>query len=157
MRALLLLPVLLAACGGKDEAPPPPPAPSPAKGEPPRVVVDRILICFEGNSQGLESYRPREEARKLAYSLLERIRGGADFELLKQEYSDDPAKTTGLPYIVCNYGVRHVLRRDRIPEIPRGVMFGQLPFSLAPGDVGILDYEPPKIAPAGWDIVKRIR
>jgi hypothetical protein len=153
-RAILVL-SLAVAC---ERAPAPPPAPAKPKetAEPARVVVDRILIAFEGNAQGLESHRPREEARALAYSLLQRIRGGADFAVLKAEFSDDPAKRTGLPYVICNYRVQHRLRKDGIPEIPRGALFGDLPFTLAPGDVAVLDYEP-GIAHAGWEIVKRLR
>ena len=152
MRPALVSLLLLAACA--EPAPPAPPKKEPVAKPPRRVLVDRILLAFEGNAQGIESYRPKERARELAYSLLERIRGGADFNLLKAEYSDDPAKP--LPYVLCDYGVALRRREDGLAEIPRGAMFGQLPFTLEPGGVAVLDYDP-KVAPAGWDVVKRLR
>ncbi|MHC4931626.1 MAG: peptidylprolyl isomerase [Planctomycetota bacterium] len=163
-----LLLVFCAGCSKDDERTPtdraaPNERPQPPRVEgTPKVMVEWIEICFEGVEYRPHIVRPREEARKLAYRLLDRARSGVDFQLLKREFSDDRSKRTGEangPYILCNRGVPHRLRRDGIPELPydkTSINLRNLAFTLEVNEVGISDYDPKK-APWGWHVVKRIK
>ncbi len=168
--ALLLL---LGACAGEEEAPssrlaPERPREAPKArqevpaGQAARILVERIAISFSGNVRGLKSLRPREEAERLAKSLLERIRGGADFTRLRDEFSDDRvagAEAGNGPYIFCNFGVEHRLRPDGVAELPRKDLYtrvGDVAFALKVGEVGLAEYDE-KLCPHGWDILRRIK
>lgn len=108
----LVLAVALLACGGS--APPPAtsgaaqsgaPAASPAaeqcfatanvprtplSGEPARVSVKHILVKFKGAKNAApEIARSREEACLRAVEVRDKLRGGADFDALVKEYSDE--------------------------------------------------------------------
>ncbi|MHC4339374.1 MAG: peptidylprolyl isomerase [Planctomycetota bacterium] len=128
----------------------------------PKVMVQWIEISFRGVMYRPEASRSKEAALQLAHSLFDRARSGADFEQLKQEHSDDRSKRTGKangPYILCNEGVQHHLRRDGIPELPWDNMsesLRSLAFELVEGEIGLCEYDPKK-APWGWHVVKRIK
>ena len=158
IRRLALL-LLLAAChdepsrGGQKQAPPKAPA---TKG-PDRVTYDHILIAFKGSYQRIESFRSQEEARRLAYSILDRLRSGADFEVLKQEYSDDRDPNSGValgPYVALNDGAK----RKRIDELRRHTyhpLMAHVIFNLKVHEVKMADWHA-KDCPLGWHIVKRL-
>jgi parvulin-like peptidyl-prolyl isomerase len=155
----LALFLLLAAChdepsrGGRKQAPPKAP---PTKG-PDRITYDHILIAFKGSYRRIESFRSQEEARLLAYSILDRVRSGADFELLKQEYSDDReahSDTALGPYGAVEDGVTRKIR-----EIPRSnfhPLLGHVIFRLKVHEVKMADWHA-KDCPDGWHIVKRLK
>jgi parvulin-like peptidyl-prolyl isomerase len=164
MRRLALC-LLLFACGEGPlpadkklepiEFDPLPPAPG-------RITYDHILIAFR-DDDGKRSYpraktfRSKEEARKLAYSLLDRIRSGADFVSLKSRYSDDrdPKSGTALgPYVAVDDGVR----REELEDIPRRnfhPLLAHVIFSLKVDEVKMADWHA-KDCPDGWHIVKRL-
>jgi foldase protein PrsA len=128
----------------------PPAAPAAPAGEPERITVQHILIAFTG-SPASKKPRTQEEARKLAYELLERARKGEDFDALVKEHSEDRYPGT---YSMVNNGVQ-----PGPGEFARGRMvaaFGDTGFPLKVGEVGIADFDPKK-SPYGWHIVKRLK
>jgi len=118
--------------------------------EPDRIRVQHILIGFQGSVRGKNITRTQEEAKKLAYELLERARKGEDFGAMVKEYTDDAFP--GI-YGMVNDGVTPsqgwYSRRQMVAA------FGDTGFPLAVGEIGIADYDQRK-SPYGWHIVKRI-
>ncbi len=174
MRApLLAMALSLCACEGERgvpsasapvESPPRQPEPESRvpRGQAPRILVQRIAISFAGNVRGLKTLRPRDEAEKLAKSLLDRVRGGADFIRLRDEYSDDRVEgsaTANGPYIFCNFGVEHRLRPDGVSELPRENLYrsvADVAFGLKPGEIGLAEYDA-ELCPHGWDVLLRLK
>ena len=154
-----LLLALLFACGDQPGAGDPGKMP-PEKAEdgpPKRVTYDHILIAFSGSYAKAKTFRSREDARRLAYSLLDRIRSGGDFEALKKEYTDDRDARTGAalgPYVTVNHGVK----RKELDEIPREnfhPVLGFLIFRLKVNEVAMADWHA-EDCPDGWHILKRL-
>ncbi len=156
-RVALVLLLVLGAC--RDEPVPeadPTPPPGPPRATPVRIRYDHILIAFKGSYARAATLRSREQARELAHKLYDRILSGADFEVLKREYSDDREPTTGTalgPYVAVEDGVKRKVR-----EIPRGnfhPLLGFVIFSLEVDEVKMADWHP-RDCPDGWHIVKRL-
>jgi parvulin-like peptidyl-prolyl isomerase len=121
-----------------------------ANNEPEHIEVQHILIGFRGSVPGARITRSQEEARTLAYDLLEQARNGANFDELVKKYTDDspPGK-----YKMSNLGVT-----KRQGEYARNEMvaaFGDVGFPLQVGEFGVADYDPRK-SPYGWHIIKRV-
>jgi PPIC-type PPIASE domain len=119
---------------------------------PERLTVQHILISFAGRLPGKAITRTQEEARALAYELLERARRGEDFDGLVRQFTDDQAPGV---YSMCNRGLRPVAQG----EYPRDGMvpaFGDVAFRLSPGNIDIADYDPTK-SPFGYHIIKRLK
>src|SRR3954466_10976094 len=57
--------------------------------EPDHIQVQHILIGFTGSVQGKRITRSKEEAKTLAYQLLDQARAGADFDALVRQHTDD--------------------------------------------------------------------
>jgi len=117
--------------------------------EPRHVQVQHILIAFSGS--GTRATRPMEEAKKLAYEVLERARKGEDFDALVKQYTDDSP-----PGI---YGMSGLGVEAAHGEYPRDKMvpaFGNVGFAISPGNIGMADYDPQK-SPFGWHIIKRLK
>ena len=158
----LLLAAALAACGDQTgendsvlDA-----TPQSKKGgvEPERIAVDHILIGVQSRDFPNGKYSA-DEARKVAYGLLDQLKAGADWDALRRQHSEDrpgPGQPPGGPYAMTNNGV--VPRRG---EYPRGRMvaaFGDVGFGLEVGEIGIADYDPrPKQSPFGYHIIKRVK
>jgi len=118
---------------------------------PQRVQVQHILIGFTGSVPGKVISRSKEEARKLAYELLERARKGEDFNELVAKYTDD--SPPGI-YGMCEKGLP-----PAAGEYPRDGMvaaFGNVGFNISPGNIGIADFDP-TTSPFGWHIIKRLK
>lgn len=119
------------------------------EGEPDRIRVAHVLVAFRGAARS-SATRTREEAEALAGEILARARAGEDFTALMKAHSDDPG---GGVYGLLNAGVN--------PEpgfYPRGQMvpaFGNVGFSLRPGEVGIAPHDT-QTSPFGWHVIKRI-
>ena len=159
MRRAWVLFVFLAGCG--EGKPPQPPEKQPEKPSasklPDRVVYDQILVVFKGSYARTESERTPEQARALAYNLLDRVRAGVDFDALKREFSDDRNPETGTalgPY----KSVKSNLRREG-DEMPMGNLhkgLAEVVYGLEVGGVGIVDFDPARF-PIGWMLVKRLK
>lgn len=161
MRRLCVLLALAAACGdGEPAAPALPPAKQPTaavSGLPDRVKYDQILIAFKGSYEKTESVRTREEARALAYSILDRVRTGVDFDALKDEFSDDrnPQYGTALgPYDTAKDGLPREGMEIPMSHLHKGL--AEVVYRLRVGEVGIVDFDENRF-PIGWLVVKRLQ
>ncbi|TDI14197.1 MAG: hypothetical protein E2P04_01165 [Acidobacteria bacterium] len=119
--------------------------------EPDHIKVQHILIAFRGTLRGNKDVtRSMEEAKELAYQVLERAQQGEDFDALVKEYTNDQAP--GI-YAMANNGVTSAQG-----EYARGTMvgaFGNVGFVLEVGEIGIADFST-ATSPFGWHIIKRI-
>jgi hypothetical protein len=120
--------------------------------EPDRITVQHILIGFTGSVPGKTINRTKEEARTLAYSLLERARGGEAYDALVREFTDDSWPGT---YGMANRGVTPASANEyaRDGMVPA---FGNVGFKLAVDEFGVADYDP-TTSPYGWHIIKRVK
>jgi len=158
---LILLAATLVACGG--EAPltstpiPPTPARSGSSGSIDHIQVQHILIGFndavgfQGNPPPKAAARTQDQAKTLAYDLLNQAKSGADFDKLVADNTDD--SPPGI-YGMSNTGVDPAQG-----EYPREGMvpaFGNVGFALKVGEIGIADYDP-GTSPYGYHIIKRIK
>lgn len=160
----LLTLALITACSTAPSPPPdatpqaaaetsaaPAPTPAPARApEPEHIKLQHILISFAGKVPGKDITRSEAEASALATQLLERARKGEDFDALVKQYTDD--RHPGI-YGLSNRGVAAAQG-----EYPRDRMvpaFGDVGFTLQPGDTGMAPYDPAK-SPYGWHIVRRL-
>lgn len=126
------------------------PAP-PATPEPEHVTVQHVLIGFSGSVPGRNITRSREEARKLAYEILERARKGESFGELVKKYTNDAPP--GI-YSIANFGVepgKGEWRREGMVAA-----FGNIGFKLKVGEIGIADYDP-QTSYYGWHVIKRLK
>ena len=122
-----------------------------AATEPEHIQVQHILIGFQGSVPGKSIRRSKDDAKTLAYQLLEQAQSGADFDALVRKHTDD--SPPGI-YGMSNRGVspaKGEYGRDQM--VPA---FGNAGFPLAVGAVGIADYDP-RTSPYGWHIVKRLK
>lgn len=167
---LTLMLFVVAACG--DAAPtataiPPPPPPTATTapvsngtiggqanttGGPAHITVQHILIGFQGSLGPSKTIaRTKDEAKTLAYDVLAQAKGGADFDQLVQKYTDDQAP--GI-YKMSNTGVAP-LAADEYSREKMVPAFGNVGFTLQPGEISIADYDP-TTSPYGWHIIKRL-
>ena len=117
--------------------------------EPQHVQVQHILIAFAGSVP--RATRPMEEAKKLAYEVLEKARNGEDFDALVKQYTDDsPPGIYGMAGIGVAAGAGEYARDGMVPA------FGNVGFAISPGNIGIADYDP-QTSPFGWHIIKRLK
>jgi hypothetical protein len=131
-------------------ATPAPPAPSSAAPAAEHIKVQHILIAFAGKVPGRNVTRTQDEARALALQILDRAKKGEDFDSLVRTYTDDRAP--GI-YGLANSGFQPAegeFSRERM--VPA---FGNVGFSLAPGEIGMAEYDP-RTSPYGWHIIKRL-
>jgi parvulin-like peptidyl-prolyl isomerase len=151
----------LAACGKEEPksasgATPEPKVARPEKiasGEPAVVQVKHVLIAFRGAERS-ESTRSREEAERLAYEVLGRVRKEEDFDLLIKSLSDDLGSRDGKPYTLTNTGIEPLEG-----EFARATMakeFGDVSFRINVGEIGFAAYDPATSA-FGYHIIKRVK
>jgi parvulin-like peptidyl-prolyl isomerase len=126
----------------KADRPGAPPAAIPGERQPTAAATDRVsvahvLVGYQG-AQRSEARRSKEEARKLAETVLAKARQGASFAALAQEYSEDAAsKSRG--------GTLGSFSRDTMVK-----PFADAAFALAPGALsGVVE------TPFGFHILKR--
>ena len=125
-------------------------APAVKAPEADHIKVQHCLIAFKGSLPKPTVTRTKDEAKKLAYEILEKARKGEDFDALVKEYTDDAH-----PGI---YGMSNLGKPPKPDYYPRDKMvpaFGDTGFPLQVGEYGISDFDPKK-SPYGWHIVKRI-
>ena len=122
-----------------------------ANNEPEHITVQHLLIGFRGSIPGQPVTRSQEEARSLAYDLLQQAQAGGNFDELIRKYTDD--SPPGI-YKMSNLGVTPA-SRDEYPRNQMVGAFGNVGFVLNAGDFGIADYDP-RTSPYGWHIIKRV-
>ena len=163
--ALVLAAVLAAGCQKKEaavetgaEGQPTDTTAAPAAAAPAalaagHIEVQHVLVGFQGSVPGKNITRSQDEAKKLAYEILERAKQGEDFAALVQKYTDD--QSPGI-YRLADNGVAP---EAGVEEYPRGGMvkgFSDAAFALAIGGVGIADFDRQN-SPYGWHVIKRLR
>jgi cyclophilin family peptidyl-prolyl cis-trans isomerase len=126
--------------------------------EPEHISVQHILIGFKDavGFAGREvpekaKTRTQEQAKVLAYDLLSRAKGGADFDQLVTEFTDD--SPPGI-YGMANTGVTPV--GDEAQRQGMVAAFGDVGFALQVGEIGIADYDV-QSSPFGFHIIKRVK
>jgi parvulin-like peptidyl-prolyl cis-trans isomerase-like protein len=124
---------------------------APAK-EPDHIRVQHILIGFTGSVRGKNITRTPEEARTLAYSLLDSAKAGTSFDDLVVRHTDD--SPPGI-YGMSNLGVVSAGPPKEYPREGMVPAFGNVGFKLAVGEIGIADYDP-KTSPFGYHVIKRV-
>jgi len=135
-------------------------AAAPAAGpQPDHVVIQHILIGFEGSVPGKNITRTKEAARALAAEVYARAQKGEDFDALVKQYTDDSAPgiyalaNTDVPIAPLKPGTK-----ARGHEYPRGGMvksFGDVGFSLKVGEIGMAEYDHAN-SKFGWHIIRRL-
>lgn len=127
-----------------------PAAAAPAAPAADHIKLQHILIAFAGKVPGKNVTRTEAEARQLAEEILARAKKGEDFDALVRTYTDDAHP--GI-YGLSNSGVAPAageFSRDRM--VPA---FGEVGFSLAPGEIGLAVFDATK-SPYGWHVIKRL-
>jgi len=119
--------------------------------EPQHVQVQHILIGFAGSVPGKPITRSKDEAKVLAYQVLERARKGENFDDLVRQYTDDsPPGIYGMSAVgIAPLPGEHA-RDGMVPA------FGNVGFAISPGNIGIADFDP-AASPFGWHIIKRLK
>jgi PPIC-type PPIASE domain len=175
MALLALGAMTLAGCGEAATPTAPPPTATTAAtnanpatggnvntaGQPEHITVQHILIGFKdaagfgGNAPPAAQARTQEQAKALAYEILEKAKKGEDFDQLVVQYTDD--SPPGI-YSMANIGVQpnsaaqEAGRQDMVPA------FGDVGFTLQVGEIGIADYDGVNFtSPYGWHIIKRVK
>jgi len=118
---------------------------------PQHVQVQHILIGFTGSVPGKAISRSKEDAKKLAYEILERARKGEDFNELVGKYTDDSP-----PGIYGMSGTGVAPAQGEYARDSMVAAFGNVGFTISPGNIGIADYDP-VASPFGWHIIKRLK
>ncbi|HSQ59006.1 MAG TPA: peptidylprolyl isomerase [Acidobacteriota bacterium] len=117
--------------------------------EPQHVQVQHILIAFAGS--GTRATRSKDEAKKLAYEILERARKGEDFDALVRQHTDDsPPGIYGMSGIGVPPAPGEYARNGMVPA------FGNVGFAISPGNIGMADWDA-QASPYGWHIIKRLK
>lgn len=120
--------------------------------EPDHIRVQHILIGFTGSVPGKNITRTVEEARVLAYSLLDSAKAGVSYDDLVVRHTDDS------PPGIYGMSNRGAVSAGPPKEYPRDNMvpaFGNVGFKLAVGEIGVADYDA-KTSPYGFHVIKRV-
>jgi len=124
---------------------------SSAMPTPAHITVQHILIGFSGSVPGKNITRTRDQAKTLAYEILERAKKGEDFDGLVAQYTDDSPpgiykmSGNGVPPMPGEYA-----RDSMVPA------FGNVGFKLQVGEIGIADYDQ-STSPYGYHVIKRVQ
>ncbi len=122
-----------------------------AADEPSHVVVQHVLVSFDGASvPGVT--RSKADAERLAQRVVAEARAGRDFAELIRYYTDDRGGDGS--YSMANWGVATASGEVERKQMVRG--FGNLAFALAVGEIGVVEYDS-NSSPFGWHVVKRTR
>lgn len=155
--ALLLLPLVLLVSGcaskggakaqSKEEV-----TVSTTAKEPDHIRVQHILIGFKGSVPGKSITRTVEEAKTLAYSLVDSAKAGVNYDDLVARHTDDS------PPGIYGLSNRGVVSAGPPREYPRDQMvpaFGDVGFKLQVGEIGVADYDA-RTSPYGYHVIKRV-
>ncbi|MGA7733767.1 MAG: peptidylprolyl isomerase [Chloroflexia bacterium] len=130
-------------------------------GQPEHITVQHILIGFKdavgfrGNAPPAAQARTQEQAKALAYEILEKAKKGEDFDQLVVQYTDD--SPPGI-YSMANIGVQPDSAAQEAGRQDMVAAFGDVGFTLQVGEIGIADYDDVNFtSPYGWHIIKRVK
>jgi peptidyl-prolyl cis-trans isomerase NIMA-interacting 1 len=126
-----------------QSAPPPLPAsassPSPAASAPDTIIAQHVLVIYKGAKRAPKTIsRSKADAKARAAEALAKIQGGAPFEDIVKQYSDDAAS-------VDRMGSVGKFRRDAMDPA-----FSAAAFALSPGQVSDVVE-----SPFGFHVIKR--
>jgi hypothetical protein len=125
---------------------------TPGRREPSRVVVQHVLISHaDAGIDGVTRTIP--EAEKLAQEVLQRARGGTEFDELVRLYGDDRSNDGILG--VVNYGVA----QEKPGDVERTKLvkdFGAMAFRLEVGEIDVVAYEKDR-SPFGYHVITRLQ
>ncbi len=119
---------------------------------PEHIVVQHVLIGFQGSIRDKSIARTQADAEKLANDVLARARAGENFDALVQAHTDD--QFPGV-YALANTGVTPDAAKGEYPRDGMVKGFSDAAFELSPGNVGMSPYDATK-SPFGWHIIKRL-
>jgi hypothetical protein len=123
-----------------------------ASEQPKYIVLQHLLVGFDGSIPGRGIGRSKEDAEDLANKLYERATKGEDFDLLVSQHTDD--SHPGI-YKLANFGVEADLGQGVFGRAQMVRAFGDVGFQLEVGELGMAEYDP-ETSQYGWHIIKRV-
>jgi len=120
--------------------------------EPDHIRVQHILIGFKGSVPGKNITRTVDEAKTLAYSLVDSAKAGTNYDDLVARHTDDSAP--GI-YGLANRGVTPAGPPSEYGRDQMVPAFGNVGFKLKLGEIGVADYDA-KTSPYGYHVIKRV-
>ena len=121
--------------------------------EPDHVMVQHILVAFQGTIPGSSITRSRDEAETLAKELYARALKGEDFDALVKEFTND--EYPGI-YGMANTDIEADAASKEYPRARLVKAMGDVSFRLRIGEIGLAVYDP-AASKYGWHIIKRIK
>lgn len=115
-----------------------------AKAEVPdeSIEIQHVLISFQGAPRMSGVTRTKAEAKVLAEKVYAEAIGGADFDALVKQYTND-----SFPGI-------YPMTKARRAKMVKG--FGDVGFRLKVGEIGVAPWDE-TASPFGWHIIKRVK
>jgi hypothetical protein len=113
------------------------------------IQVQHLLVAHDGAGIGGVT-RSMADAEKLAADLYAQIQGGADFDALVKEHTDD-AHPGIYSMTMKGAGGNGLYKRSGMVAA-----FGDVGWRLDVGQVGVAPYDARK-SPYGWHIIKRLK
>jgi len=120
--------------------------------EPDHIRVQHILIGFKGSVPGKNITRTVEEAKTLAYSLVDSAKAGVNYDDLVARHTDDAAP--GI-YGLANRGVTAAGPPTEYGRDQMVPAFGNVGFKLKLNEIGVADYDA-RNSPYGFHVIKRV-
>lgn len=120
--------------------------------EPDHIRVQHILIGFKGSVPGKNITRTVEEAKTLAYSLVDSAKSGVNYDDLVARHTDDSAP--GI-YGLANRGVTPAGPPTEYGRDQMVPAFGNVGFKLKLNEIGVADYDA-RTSPYGYHVIKRV-
>jgi hypothetical protein len=120
--------------------------------EPEHIRVQHILIGFKGSVPGKNITRTVEEAKAIAYGLVDSAKAGVNYDDLVARHTDDSAP--GI-YGLANKGAVSAGPPKEYPRENMVPAFGDVGFKLQVGEIGVADYDA-RTSPYGYHVIKRV-
>jgi hypothetical protein len=106
------------------------------------IEIQHVLIAFKGAPRMTTVTRSKDEAKVLAEKVYAEAVGGAEFDALVKQYTDDSPP-----------GIYPVTKAERTRWV-KG--FGDVGFRLKLGEIGVAPWDA-QASPFGWHIIKRVK
>jgi len=141
----------MSLAGCKRKSPANPEQLKEAKGQPTHVVVQHVLIGFDGSTLKGKPKRNFLEAQSLAKKIQRRAASGEDFQALVDKYSD--GDKPGI-FKMTNYGISVGMGEVNRKDLVKG--FGDAAFELSRGKVTKTEFNV-DLSPSGFHVIKRLK